>query len=300
MNKSAFIVDTIVIAIGCCMHLQAAPIGNPVVSLRPADPAIVEAIVNKKVDVFAAIRILDSLRKAGFDREEFLGTYAQYVFNAFMPVKNDSFPGLFKNPDQIPSTDTAFPCAFRWRIVSSPQAQYPFFEYWAGFVFRKQFRLVFTGLRSHTPGRAWLHFRDREPLSPVTGDLINQMNDRVDSAWCTIHIDINDTKISPYEYLLKRIDGVYDSIAVKKDLFKYHAISLRCLRRGLFLKPEGMSTAYIVFDRNTMDIFRTDSMRRKPRAWKTDKTVRFTLTMRCGCDIQDQAEQKLLSILRAF
>jgi hypothetical protein len=274
--------------------------GNTAAVMHPADVAAVLAVVKSNRDVFSGLRILDSLRTSGCDNETFMGHYAEYVFNAFMPTKADSFSALFKNAEQVPPTDTAFPCAFRWRIVNVPQAPLPFYEYRAGFAFRKKFRLVFSGLRRHIPGNAWLQFHGREPPSPVTGNLIAQMDDRIDSAWCTIHIDINDTKISPYEYILKRISGVYDSIEVKTDLSRYHAISLRCLRRGLFLKPEGTYTAYVVFDRTAKDIFKNDSARRKTSAWKGDKNVRFTLTMRCGCDVQSPAEAKLQSILRAF
>ena len=264
------------------------------------DVAAIMVTARNKGDVFTGIRILDSLRVSGYNNEEFLASYAKYVFDAFMPMKHDSFPAFLKNTDQIQPTDTAFPCSFRWRIVSSPQSPLPFFEYWAGFTFRKQFRLVFSGLREHVPGRAWLHYHDREPPSAVSAHLLDQLSNRVDSAWCTIHIDVNDTKISPYEYIIKRISGVYDSIEVKKDLSKYQAISLRCLSRGLFLKPEGAYTAYVVFDRSARNIFKNEPAVRKPPAWKADKLVRFTLTMRYSPDIQAPAEAKLQSILRAF
>jgi hypothetical protein len=259
----------------------------------------VAALLKGKTDAFTTIKNLEEIRKKGNNREDFLGKYAQYVFDAFLPAKSDSFPALLKNTDQIPPTDTAFPCAFRWRIVSLPGADYPFFEYWAGFAFRKKFKLVFPGVREHIRGEAWLRFRDRKPQSPATANLIEQMADRVDSAWCTIHLDLIDTKISTYEYLLRRINGIYDSITVKKDLSKYNAISLRCLSRGLFMKPEGTSTAYIVFDRSARDLFPRDPRLAAP-ATKPDNTVRFTLTMRCGLDVQEEAEAKLLSILRAF
>ncbi len=273
---------------------------TPATALRAQDAAALLDSVKNNRDVFSGIRMLDSLRVSGCVSEAFLEKYAQYVFDVFLPAKNDSFPALLKNAEQVPSTDTAFPCAFRWRIVTVPKAVYPFFEYWAGFTFRKRFRLVFPGIKEHFSGRAWLGFHDREVRTSIADELIAQLDDRIDSAWCTIHIDINDTRTSPYEYILKRIDGVYDSIEVKTDLSKYHAISLRCLKKRLFHKPEGISTAYIVFDRSVRQLLKDDPAARKTEAWKTDKLVRFTLTMRCGCDVQSQAEQKLLSILRSF
>jgi hypothetical protein len=257
--------------------------------------------IKSKGNIYQGIRLLDSLRVSGLDNEEFLGNYARYVFHTFMPEKKGVFFSvLLKNDDQIQPTDTAFPCSFKWNIVSSQKALLPFFEYRAGFAFRKQFRLVFTGLRPYSYGSAWLQFFDRKPLSNISAELLNQMHDRIDSAWCAIHIDLNDTRITPYEYIIKRISGIYDSIEVKNDLSKYHAISLRCYRRGFFVKPEGTYTAYVIFDRRVMDILKNDSAYRKTPSREAEKNVRYTLTMRCGCDIQDQAEAKLQSLLHAF
>jgi hypothetical protein len=298
--KSSLIVTAAALTGVLCAPVVLMAAGKPTANTDLVDVTAIMATIKNKGDVFAGIRILDSLRVSGHTNEEFLASYAKYVFDAFMPMKHDSFPAFLKNADQVQPTDTAFPCSFRWRIVSSPQAQLPFFEYWAGFVFRKQFRPVFSGLGKHTRGQAWLRYQNHEPPTALSAELLGQLSDRIDSAWCTIHIDVNDTKISPYEYIIKRISGVYDSIEVKKDLSQYHAISLRCLSRGLFFKPEGASTAYIVFDRSARNISKNDPAARKLSAWKTDKTVRFTLTMRCGLDIQNAAEAKLQSILRAF
>ena len=256
--------------------------------------------IKTKGKIYEGIRLLDSLRVSGLDNEEFLGNYARFVFHMFMPEKKGVFSVLLKNDDQIQPTDTAFPSAFKWNIVSSQKALLPFFEYRAGFAFRKQFRLVFAGLRQYSHGSAWLQFQDRKPLPDISADLLGQLNDRIDSAWCAIHIDLNDTHISPYEYIVKRISGIYDSIEVRSDLSKYHAISLRCYRRGFFVKPEGTYTAYIIFDRRVVDVVKNDSVFRKASARERDKNVRYTLTMRCGCDIQDQAEAKLQSLLHAF
>jgi hypothetical protein len=272
--------------------------------LPTMDSASIDRIfkaIKSKGNIFKEIRLLDSLRISGLDNEEFLGNYARYVFHTFMPEKKGGFSVLLKNDDQIQPTDTAFPCAFKWNIVSSQKALLPFFEYRAGFAFRKQFRLVFTGLRHYSPGLAWLQFSNRKPpLSNISADLIGQLNDRIDSAWFAIHIDLNDTRISPYEYIIKRISGIYDSIEAKSDLSKYHAISLRCYRRGFFVNPEGTYTAYIIFDRRVMDILKNDSAFRKTPARDADKSVRYTLTMRCGCDVQDMAEAKLQSLFHAF
>jgi hypothetical protein len=285
-----------------CAHFSFSRAAVDIVSSHANDSAYTARIIDAvkaKHRVDEGIRILDSLRASGLRSEEFLGNYARYVFHALIPEKKRRFSVLLKNTDQVQPTDTASPCSFRWKIISSTQAPLPFFEYQAGFSFRKEFRLVFSGLRKYHDDQAWLYYHDREGPSKIAAALIDQLSNRIDSAWCTIHIDLNDTKISPYEYLVKRISGIYDSIEVKSDLSQYRAISLRCYRRGLFVRPEGTYTAYIVFDRNVMDILKNDSTFHKT-ARKTDKNVRFTLTMRCGCGIQDQAEAKLQSIVRAF
>jgi hypothetical protein len=248
------------------------------------------------------IRLLESLRASGVEDEHFLGRYARYVFETFLPAKTDSSPRLLKDASQIQCTDTAFPCVFSWRIINSQKAPLPFFEYRAGFVLQKRLRLVFPPLRDHSPGAAWLNYRDHRPLSALSIGLISQLSDPVDSAWCTIHIDLSDTKISPFEYIVKRIGGIYDSIEVKSDLPRYRALSLRCYSGGLFVNPRGTCTAYVVFDRSIREILASDSAARgkSSRRWKNGGTVRFTLTMRCGRDVQDQAEAKLQTMLRSF
>jgi hypothetical protein len=258
--------------------------------------------ITKKGRINEGIRHLENLRTSGMDDEIFLEMYARYVFEAFMPAKSDSFSNILRDSSQIQHTDTAFPCAFSWRIINSQQAQLPFFEYQAGFVLRKQFKLIFPPLTAHSPGEAWLRYRDRQPTSPMAMGLIRQLSDRIDSAWCTIHIDLSDTKISAYEYIIKRISGIYDSIEVRSDLSKYHAISLRCYRWGFFVKPEGTYTAYILFDRNMHDFLKKTPVAQGKRAptLSGDGNVRFTLTMRCGRDVQDQAEAKLQSMLQSF
>jgi len=58
---------------------------------------------------------------------------------------------------------------------------------------------------------------------------------------------ISTTRNLPLMEYRQRINGVYDSINLQKDLQKYHALSLRCYRRSFFLngKDDGYA-AYIV------------------------------------------------------
>jgi hypothetical protein len=144
-----------------------------------------------------------------------------------------------------------------------------------------------------------LNYSSIEPLLATSLQLIRQLSDRLDSAHCVIHIDVNDVKISPYEYLVKRISGIYDSIESKSDLAAYGAISLRGYRRD-FWGREGMITAYIVFDRTIADLYRLLFPTKKPKPRDLETKIRFTITMRCGMDVWDQAEAKLQSVIRAF
>ncbi len=259
----------------------------------PSDPAGFITALKKQGGVFAAIRALDSLRISGCVDEKFLGEYARYVFYSLVPLERDAFPVLVKAADEARPADTADACRFSWRIVDSKRAALPFFEYRAGFAFRKQFRLVFFSPQIRPEREAFLQVRD-EP-SVVSLDLTHRFFNRTDSAWCSIHIDVNDTKISPYEYLVARISGIYDSIEEKKDLPEFRALSLRCYNFGRFGDSEGTYTAYIVFDRSVID----PSKRKRP-AYSANKNVRCTVTMRCGRAVADQAEARLQSILHAF
>ncbi len=250
-------------------------------------------------DAFEGIRTLDSLRVSGFSEKEFLGDYARYVFYSFIPLKNDTFRLVLQNASALQPSDTATPASFSWKIIRSQRAPLPFFDYEAGFAIRKQFKLVFSGLVPGSNASGMLRYHTIEPQSAQSANLTGQLSDRIDSAQCTVHIDVNDITISPYEYLVKRISGIYDSIEVRGDLPQYKALSLRCYNRGLWGR-EGSSTAYIVFDRVYIDLFAMHHAKKNLRREVREKKIRFTVTMRCGSDVQDQAEAKLQSILRAF
>jgi len=249
-------------------------------------------------DAFEGIRTLDSLRVSGFSEEEFLGDYARYVFYSFIPLKNDTFRLVLQNASALQPSDTATPASFSWKIIRSQRAPLPFFDYEAAFAIRKPFKLVFSGVPGSNAS-GMLRYHAIEPQSAESADLTRQLSDRIDSARCTVHIDVNDIKISPYEYLVKRISGIYDSIEVRGDLPRYKALSLRCYNRGLWGR-EGSSTAYIVFDRTYIDLFAMHHAKKNLRREVGEKKIRFTVTMRCGSDVEDQAEAKLQSILRAF
>jgi hypothetical protein len=252
--------------------------------------------------VFKGIRILEDLRISGFNREEFLADYARSVFYSFIHSNSDSVDFLVKTNNELTGTDTVHPVIFSWKIINSRRAELPFFDYQTAFSFRKPFTLVFSMGRKDTDPkrRALLSYKNLEPQSDISVNLTGQLSDRKENAWCTVHIDVNDVNISPYEYLVKRISGIYDSIEVKSDLSQFRAISLRCYNRDFFGMREGSYSAYIVFDRNETDIFRDSPTALKSLPLSPTKNIRFTLTMRCAREVKDAAEAKLQSIIHAF
>ena len=248
---------------------------------------------------FDGIKIMDSLYVSGFDEKEFLGDYTKSVFHAFIPPKSDTSPLLLRSMERAGGADTAPVFSFSWKIIRSHRATIPFFDYDAGFAFRKQFRLVFSGMTSCIYPRAMLDFGKTKPQSSISVNLTNKLYDRMDSSWCSIHIDVNDTGVSLFEYLLKRINGIYDSIGTKTDLPQYNGISLRCYNRN-FWGGEGTCTAYIVFDRYYYDLLKKKPLLKKNVNRDVYRRIRFTVTMRSGLDVIDQAEAKLQSIIKAF
>ena len=253
----------------------------------------------KQGSLFDGIAVLDGLRRTGFDNEEFLSDYARSLFYAVVPPKADTFSLLIGDGAFMRRADTVSPQAFTWKIITSQKAALPFFDYEAAFTFRKQFRLEFGYLPGHGSTAALLQYHRTESQSSASINLQNQLSERIDSARCAIHIDVNDITISPFEYLLRRINKMYDSIAVQSDLTRFNAISLRCYSMG-FWGREGTRTAYIVFDRTLDEIMRSATPPRRVRGKNAGRKIRFTITMRSSIETAWQAEEKLQSILDAF
>lgn len=249
--------------------------------------------------LFDGVYTLDSLRETGFDDEEFLSDYARSFFYAVVPKKTDTLRLFVRDGTSLQPADTASPDVFQWNIITSQKSRVPFFEFEAAFSFRKQFSLDFSGFTSGKSRPALLRYGSNEPQSAASAHFIEQLSQRIDSAWCAIHLDISDAAVSPFEYLLKRINGIYDSIAVKADLPHYNAISLRCYNWRLWGR-EGARTAYIVFDRTLADLSRAPYPPKPIRAKDANRRIRFTITMRSGEAVEAQAEAKLQSVLKAF
>ena len=244
------------------------------------------------------IAVLDSLRESGFAKKEFLDDYANRVFGLFVPRQTDSTYGvLLKQP---PGFDTTPANSLYWKVTKSKNAPYPSFIYGSTFTFRKPFSLVFSGLSGQLKNQGLLQSNYSPLQARVASALSGQLDDRQDKARCAICIDLNDPRLSPYEYLVRRISGVYDSIDVRKDLPQYGALSLRCLSRGFFGDEEGTYTAYIVFDRCLGELLKKHCNDKALGKVQLGKRIRFMVTIESGNSVQKFTEAKLQSILSCF
>lgn len=249
--------------------------------------------------VFEGIRVLDSLRRAGFDDPRFLSDYSHRVFRAFVPRAADSSVAFLQDPNSGAQTDSVFPDRISWRVTAATVAPYPAFQYGAAFTYRKPYKLVFPGLGSGNRQNGLLSAPEVARQSPSDVILLREFGDRTDAADCMVCVDINDTKSPLMDYIGRRINGVYDSIANRNDLARYRAVSIRCFRRSWVYGRDGDFAAFVVFDRTLGDLLK--SRGEKP-AGRSDagRKIRFTVAVRSGIDIQVFTEAKLQSVLRAF
>lgn len=258
----------------------------------------IRLIESKKV--FEGIRLLDSLRMAGYRDERFLSAYARSVFVCFIPPKTDSGTSDLREVLRHFSFDTTTPASLSWNVSKSEQGAYPSFQYKATFVCRKPFTLVFQGFEKIKMPRALLRYNELQPQTYVQRAFAQQFVERQDSANCTVCFDLNDTKSPLMEYVGRRINGVYDSINTQNDLRKYHALSLRCFRRSFYNGIEDRYAAFVVFDRTLADLLNIPLRKRRPAGREANRKIRFTVAIRSGLDVQVFAEEKLQTILRAF
>ncbi len=249
--------------------------------------------------VLEGIRLLDSLRMAGFADSLFLSDYASRVFRTFVPQKMDSCIAFLQNASTRPVCDSAYPDRISWKVTKAVRSLYPCFQYGATFVYRKPYRLVFLGLVAQDATGALLHFQTLQPPSPTQRVLSAEFEDREDAAECNVYVDLDDTQSPLTDYVARRINGEYDSISSANDLPRYHALSLRCYRRSCYAGKQGDFAAYIVFDRPLNDLLKGSGAKSHPFPKPVPK-IRFTVAVRSGMEIQGFAEEKLQSMLRAF
>jgi hypothetical protein len=245
--------------------------------------------------LFEGIKLLDSLRLSGQDDREFLSQYAQCVFHACFPGKTQSAGIALLNATQL--SDSVSPGGFTWKVEKSDLSPYPSYCYGAMFTLRKPFRLVFGALEHLKNPRAMLQLHTAMPHYDFSYELAQQLEDREDCAYCKIYIDFTDTRVSTFDYLKKRIAGIYDSVEIKDDLQRYEARSVRCYKRGFYRGEEGTYTAFIIFDRSLEQLFEGRA-RISPK--DVGRVVRFAVTMQSGLEVKDVAEAKVQSILDEF
>jgi hypothetical protein len=247
--------------------------------------------------VVKGIRVLDSMRLSGVSDEAFLLEYARSVFKALIPVRERRSTEVLLSQFLPTVPDTLAPSAYQWSVlgdVGSDGNRLPCFTYGAKFDIQRPFRLAFSGLTPVTP-RAKLTMENPPPDPAVVNFLRNRFARRSDSLRCEVFIDLNDTRSSLSEYIARRINGVFDSVAVEKDLTKYHALSLRCYSWPVSRQDDGTFTAIVTFDRPYADRA-TDHGRNA----QSTVRVRYTVVVRAPETVKDVAEAKLQSVIGAF
>jgi hypothetical protein len=201
------------------------------------------------------------------------------------PPKNN----LLEN-NSIPANDTLDLSTFNCRISGSggKGEKLPGFQYNFIFPVEKPYHLIFNGLNNAEPPH--LDYQRKEQYQSLDNDLAYQMMARGDSISCTIYIDFNKQVVSSHDYISQFVNGVFDSINYKKDLEKYHALSLRGYRQT-WDKENGRFTALVVFDRWFQE-------RKKGKTNLQIAPVRITLIVKSINSVSEFAEVKLQKILK--
>jgi hypothetical protein len=250
-------------------------------------------------NILQGIRLLDSLRRSGFDDPNFLSDYSRSVFRALVPPLADSSVTFLPGLHFAATADSALPDRVSWKVTADARYPFPVFQYGAAFTQRKPFKLFFGGLAPGNAARGLLAEPESAQWSRAEAAFQSELGDRIDAVDCTVWMDLNDAKSSLTEYIGRRINGVYDSIGTANDLARYRAVSIRCFRHSFTYGREGEFAAFVVFDRTLKDLLVARNIRSADRSY-SKKKIRFTVAVRAGMDIQDFAESKLQTILKAF
>ena len=290
-------------AVAVLFYAGIAFSGSPVETTEPASPdsgvpAWMQGIsLIKSGEITKGVRLLDSMRTSGLCDEAFLRGYAESVFHSLVPKKADEEMARITER-AIVITDTISPASYTWNVMRSGNPpkmdRLPSFTYGATFEIRKPFQFVFTGLRQSNLSVVQIGYvGNPAPANSIA----RQFWDRTDRATCRLFIDMNATGSLAFEYLSKRINGVYDSIAVKPELKAYRGLSLRCYTVSRFADEDGKFTAIASFDRTLPGL----SLRTGVSAAKNSpQTVRYTLVVESSSDVKELLEAKFQSLLRAF
>lgn len=235
--------------------------------------------------------ILDSL----FGNEKDPDTIKIQITNVFRIL----CPGFIADstftiiPTSVLFTDTTPLSSYKYKIIRNFDdfnRKLPSFSYNASFSVQKPFELKFQGLLSSSAPHLTA---DHQFFSTeLDYDLIDQLWNRSDSITCTIHLDLKKTNLSIHDYITDYVFGFFDSIKIKRDLEKYHALSLRCYKRKSFGNLNGKFTAIIAFDRFFPD--------RKSMNSTNFLTVRYTVVVQAPASVCDIAESKFQEILKSL
>lgn len=248
-------------------------------------------------EISNGLNLLDSLCSKGVDNPEELSVYARKVFKVLCNVEKKELPVTIKsNLSPVIVFDSLFPSSYKWKVVSSTGATgrlLPSFGFSASYPIQKPFLLKFTGLQSHVAPR--LKIDHDIVYTTIDSDLEEQLFNRDDSISCSIYIDLKNTKLTIYDYIRDYVYGIYDSIAIKNDLKKYNALSLRCYKRKAYGFENGKFTAIIAFDR-----LLPDRKNKKKSSTVTPLPVRYTVIVQSPASVRDLAEAKLQTIINTL
>jgi hypothetical protein len=248
-------------------------------------------------EILTGIRLLDSLRVSGYSGNDFLKDYCLTVFHALVPEKVDTEPRIASNFIGT-VLDTLDPVSHEWNVTRFYNHQekmtLPCFTYGATFEMRKPFHLVFTGFRRSNLTLLQIgYLGNPSPYNSIS----RQLEDRNARASCKLFIDLNAAGSPSIDYISKRINGVYDSIAVKPELQARRGLSLRCYTASRYANEDGKFTAIASFDRTISDLRRQSGP--MPAAQRPG-IIRYTLVVESSSDVNDLLEAKFQSLLRAF
>ncbi len=246
----------------------------------------------KAGEISHGFKILDSLCKAQADDPEVVSTYAINVLRLFCSgQKEDSL--VFVNSKNNTITDTLLSSSFKCEVFYSTDSsgeKLPSFAYRAVFPIQKPYLLKFNGLLKAPD----IHLVTNHEIinENLDYELLDQLADRTDSISCSIYINLKNTQLTVYDYILDYIYGFFDSISIKKDLEKYKALSLRCYKRKSFGFQNGKFTAIIAFDRIFPDHKRKNVI--------TPLPIRYTVIVQAPACVKELAEAKFQTIIKLF
>lgn len=239
--------------------------------------------------IHAGLHLADSLLGTDNVEFEYQIAFEYKLLKMFLASGKRSESRILESNNEL-LNDSLDLSTFNCRINGSGTKgeKLPGFQYNFIFPVEKPYHLIFKGLDTIEPPH--LDYNRNEQYGAMNGNLAYQMMCRKDSISCTIYIDFNKQVMSLHEYIYQFVNGVFDSIAYKKELQKYHTFSLRGYRQ-VWDNENGRFTAIVVFDRWFQD-------RTKGKKAMQIAPVRFTLIIKSTISVCEFAEVKLQKILK--